>query len=1615
MARGRASDSAPASPTVDALGSLALMAEGNPLVEELDPHYYYRHVPSEDLAGRTPDDLLGAMVSHIALASDRPPGVARVRVFTPTVEADGWSCGRTVVEIVTDDMPFLVDSVSSELARLGRGLHLVIHPVLSVDRDSDGRLVSIRPADGDGLRESWIHVEIDRGSADAAQIEAALRRVLGDVRAAVEDWPRMRTTVLGISRDLIEQPPVSVPRSEADEAGALLAWLADDNFTFLGYRSYDLVDDAGGERLRSVPGSGLGILRSSADPDASPRYLTPEVAARAREPRVLVLTTANSRSTIHRPAYLDYVGVKRFDAAGRVVGEHRFLGLFAGTAYSHSVRDIPVLRTTADAVLDILGFDARSHSGKDVLQFLETYPRDELFQLEAEPLARVALAVHQLAERRQTRLFVHRDPYGRFVSCLVYLPRDRYTTAVRLKIQEILQRAYGGASVDYTARVSESVLARLHVLVRAAPGEQIGTADSAAVQDAIAAVVRSWDDTFFDALSARVGDDRAERIAAVYDGGFPPAYQQDVPPDAAVRDVLLADTIDTDRDVRLRLYAPLGRDTRDRRLKVLRQGEPISLSRVLPVLSSLGVLIEDEHPYELTRRDRPPLYVYDLGFRLPEGAVSDHERLRELFESTFLALWDGRCEPDALNGLVTTAGLEWRQVVILRAYVRYLQQSGSSLGQEFVEAALLAHHAIARLLVDFFEARFDPAREEGRRSAQEEIASRILQGLDDVSSLDQDRVLRSLFGMMRATTRTNAYRRDRAGHHLDRLSIKVNPRDIPELPLPRPFAEIWVYSPRVEGVHLRFGPVARGGLRWSDRRADFRTEILGLVKAQEVKNAVIVPVGAKGGFLPKALPDPAVDRDGWLAEGKAAYATFIRGLLDITDNRADGLVVSPPDVVRHDDDDPYLVVAADKGTATFSDLANAVAAEYSFWLGDAFASGGSAGYDHKAMGITARGAWLSVERHFRELGIDTQAQDFTVVGIGDMSGDVFGNGMLLSPHIRLLAAFDHRHIFIDPDPDPASSFAERQRLFGLPRSSWADYDPALISPGGGVYPRSAKSIPLTPQARAALGIADDVAAMTPADLISRILAAPADLLWNGGIGTYVKAQTETNASVGDKANDAVRVDGHALRCRVIGEGGNLGLTQLGRVEAARHGVKLNTDAIDNSAGVDTSDHEVNIKILLNGAVREGDLAEADRDALLASMTDEIADMVLRDNYDQNVLLGIARAGAPALISVHQRLIDDLESRGILNRALEFLPDDEELLTRAAAGQGLTSPELAVLAAYAKIALTGDLAGAGLADDPWFARQLVDYFPLALRDRFADRISRHPLREAIVTTSVVNQTINDGGISVVFRACEETGTTPLEAVRASAAVTAIFDLPAFWARVDALDDRVPTSGQDALMLESRRLLDRAMRWFLQTRGAGIDVTHEVNRFRPTVEQLAPLVPDALVGIERARMDALAADLASRGAPVDLAVQAASMLDVFALLDIVQIAERTNQPAADIMPLYFALSERYDVDQLLNRITALPRGDRWTALARQALRTDLYAALAGLTRSIAEATPDGADPMQRILTWEARYSQGLARAQSTLDQIAAHETGDLATLSVALRVLRNLVAQGQSGAG
>ena len=1594
---------------------------------------YYRHVPIEDLAERHPLDLAGAALAHRQLALHRPRGTANVRVFTPTVDEYGWASGHTVVEIVTDDMPFLVDSVTAELARQERSIHLLVHPQVVVRRDVVGTLLevlTVSPTDWakggyprDSVVESWIHVETDRETDEARRDELrdGIRSVLEDVRVAVEDWPKMRQRAVEIGAALEASPPAGVPTAEVEEARALLGWLVDDHFTFLGYRDYRLVERHGRDTLVAETGSGLGILRHD-EHHSSPSFdrLTPQARAKAREKRLLVLTTANTRATVHRSSYLGYIGVKQFDHAGEVVGERRFLGLFASSAYTDSVQRIPVVRRKVQAVLERSGFPPNSHSGKDLLQILETYPRDELFEISVDDLYSTVIAVMHLQERRRTRLFMRVDDYGRYVSCLVFLPRDRYTTAVRRRMQEILKETFSPTAVDYSARVSESVLARLHFVVRLSAGADPPDVDRDELERRLVDATRTWDEDLADALRAEVGEEEAARLERAWGGGFPEAYKEDFAARVAVADLRRLEDLAAERGepLGMNLYEPVGADEDERRFKLYRRA-PLSLTHVLPYLSNLGAEVVDERPYELHRADGERAWIYDFGLRY-SGTAQHPERLRGLLADAFAAAWSGRTESDGFDRLVLLGELSWRQVVVLRAYAKYLRQVGTTFSQDYIERSLRLNIDLARLLVRLFEARLDPdvtvdvragaEPGDGRRELVDALLEEIRTALDAVESLDHDRILRSFLSLIQATVRTNAYQRDDDGGPKPYLSFKLDPRAVADLPRPRPAHEIFVYSPRVEGVHLRFGDVARGGLRWSDRQEDYRTEILGLVKAQAVKNAVIVPTGAKGGFVGKHLPDPAVDREAWLAEGIACYQTFIRGLLDLTDNLVDGglgrVVEPPPRVVRHDGDDTYLVVAADKGTASFSDLANGVAADYGFWLGDAFASGGSTGYDHKAMGITAKGAWESVQRHFREMGRDVQTEDVTVVGIGDMSGDVFGNGMLLSPHIRLVAAFDHRHVFLDPDPDPEASFAERERLFRLPRSSWADYDPALISTGGGVFPRTTKSVPITPQVAARLALASGVEPLTPAELVTAILEAPVDLLWNGGIGTYVKAATESNAQVGDKANDAVRVDGAKLRVRVVGEGGNLGLTQLGRVEAALAGVRVNTDAIDNSAGVDCSDHEVNIKILLDRIVAAGDLTRKQRNQLLTETTDEVMRLVLRDNYEQNVLLGNARKQSLSMVPVHERFMRSMATRGSLDRALEFLPSDEVLSARAEEGRGLTSPEFAVLVAYSKITLTEDLMATSLPDDPWFLTTLRGYFPRQLAERYADRLQLHPLRRQIVTTVLVNEMVNRGGITFAFRAQEETGADAEQVARAYAACREIFGLHDFVRAVEALDNKVETDVQTGLYLAFRRLLDRAVRWFLQARPGRLDVGAEIARFGPVVAELEPLLPELLVGDEHKTLQEDAQVLVRRGAPESLALRGAGLLILFEALDITEISHATGVPPVEVARVYLTLSDRYAVDGLLSRISALPRTDRWQALARAALRYDLYAALESLTVAVLTTTPPG-DPGERIEAWEESNAAAVSRAEHTLDEIGRLERGDLASLSVALRTLRGVV--------
>ncbi|MFF0017953.1 NAD-glutamate dehydrogenase [Streptomyces sp. NPDC005374] len=1592
---------------------------------------YYLHTAPEDLTSRDPIDVYGAALSHFRLGENRPQGTANVRVHTPTVEENGWTCTHSVVEVVTDDMPFLVDSVTNELTRQGRGIHVVIHPQVVVRRDVTGKLIEVLtapPSSGDlphdAHIESWIHVEIDRETdrSDLKQITADLLRVLSDVRETVEDWEKMRDAALRMADELPAEPVASDLRDmEIDEARELLRWLAADHFTFLGYREYQLRED---DSLAAVPGTGLGILRSDphhADEESHPvspsfERLPADARAKAREHKLLVLTKANSRATVHRPSYLDYIGVKKFDAAGNVVGERRFLGLFSSAAYTESVRRVPVIRRKVEEVLERAGFSPNSHDGRDLLQILETYPRDELFQTPADELESIATSVLYLQERRRLRLYLRQDEYGRYYSALVYLPRDRYTTGVRLRIIDILKEELDGISVDFTAWNTESILSRLHFVVRVPQGTelpQLSDDDKERIEARLVEAARSWADGFDQALNAELGEERAAELLRRYGTAFPEGYKADHTPRSAVADLVHLERLNEDNDFALSLYEPVGAAPEERRFKIYRKGDAISLSAVLPVLSRLGVEVTDERPYELRCSDRSIAWIYDFGLRMPRSQNGTGDYLgddgRERFQEAFAATWTGRAENDGFNALVLSAGLNWRQAMVLRAYAKYLRQAGSTFSQDYMEDTLRHNVHTTRLLVSLFEARMSPDRQRAGHELVDALLEELDAALDQVASLDEDRILRSFLTVIKATLRTNSFQEAAGGKPHDYVSMKFDPQAIPDLPAPRPAFEIWVYSPRVEGVHLRFGKVARGGLRWSDRREDFRTEILGLVKAQMVKNTVIVPVGAKGGFVAKQLPDPAVDRDAWLAEGIASYKMFISALLDITDNMVAGEVVPPADVVRHDEDDTYLVVAADKGTATFSDIANGVAESYNFWLGDAFASGGSAGYDHKGMGITARGAWESVKRHFRELAVDTQSEDFTVVGIGDMSGDVFGNGMLLSEHIRLVAAFDHRHIFIDPRPDAATSYAERRRVFELPRSSWADYNTELISAGGGVFPRTAKSIQVNAHIREALGIEDKVAKMTPADLMKAILKAPVDLLWNGGIGTYVKASTETHADVGDKANDPIRVDGADLRVRVVGEGGNLGLTQLGRIEFALHGGKINTDAIDNSAGVDTSDHEVNIKILLNGLVTDGDMTVKQRNKQLAEMTDEVGHLVLRNNYAQNTAIANALAQSKDMLHAQQRFMRHLVREGHLDRALEFLPTDRQIRERLGAGQGLTSPETAVLMAYTKITVADELLHTSLPDDPYLRTLLHAYFPSALREKFADHIDNHPLHREITTTVLVNDTVNTGGTTYLHRLREETGASLEEIVRAQTVARAIFRSAAVWDGVESLDNQVEAAVQTRIRLHSRRLVERGTRWLLNNRPQPLQLAETVEFFGDRVELVWSQLPKLLRGADLEWYQKIYDELAGAGVPDEVATRVAGFSSAFPTLDIVSVADRMGRDPMDVAEVYYDLADRLHITQLMDRIIELPRADRWQSMARASIREDLYAAHSALTADVLAVGNGTSTPEQRFKAWEEKNAAILGRARTTLEEIQGSDAFDLANLSVAMRTMRTLLRQ------
>jgi glutamate dehydrogenase len=1570
---------------------------------------YYHWVPAKDLADRDQADLCGAVVAHWQTARHRERGEAKVRVYNPERERDGWTSPYTVLEIVSDDMPFIVDSVIMELSRQGCNIELMIHPVMRVVRDGNGELAQVLEPGGMAfgfLTESVIHAEVAHQSDPdrLAVLRAGVELVLEEVRAAVEDWAEMRAKTTALATELRRQAPPAGPH-ELIETEAFLSWLADEHFTFLGYREYVLSPGVQSAELTAVDGSGLGILRGTSRSQS--KTLTGKALALARSPHPLVLTKANSRATVHRPAYLDYVGVKQFAPDGTVLGERRFLGLYTTTAYKTSPRDIPLLRDKVERVLGHAAFPPDSHDAKGLIDILESLPRELLIGIDTEDLFEIAIGILGLGERQRVRLFVTADQLDRFVSCTLCMPRDRFNTENRQRAGRILAEAFGGAQVDWRLHLSESLIVRVDYVVHT-PGGVPETYDVAEIEARIAESTRAWTDQLRAVLIAAHGEQRGGELYVRYGQAFPPAYRADRSADSALLDVDRIEELIAAGHPIIDIYRRPAESENLIRCQLL-SARRVSLSDVVPTFEHMGAKVVDERPYEVSPTGTSPVWIYDFGLTCdPQGLA----RAGTSFADVIIAVWSGHLEDDRLNGLVMGAGLSGREITIIRAVLRYLRQAAVAFSDAYMTETLLRHPTIAVGLVRLFEARFDPDSADAARA--EALIAETEAEIDEVQSLDQDRILRNFLAVVLAMLRTNYYRlapRSDPPEPLAYLSFKLDPAKLDVLPRPRPRFEIFVYSPRVEGVHLRGGKVARGGLRWSDRREDFRTEVLGLMKAQMVKNALIVPVGSKGGFVVKRPPKTG-GPDALREEGIACYRTFLSGLLDITDNYAGSEVVSPERVVRYDDDDPYLVVAADKGTATFSDIANEVSAQYGFWLGDAFASGGSHGYDHKAMGITARGAWESVKRHFREVGTDVQSDEFAVVGIGDMSGDVFGNGMLCSEHTRLLAAFNHAHVFLDPNPDPAASYAERRRVFELGRSSWSDYDTNVISPGGGVHARSLKSIPITPEVKAALGIEADH--LSPNELIHELLRAPVDLLFNGGIGTYVKAADESHSEVGDRANDPVRINGAELRCRVVGEGGNLGFTQRGRIEYALSGGpdgdggRINTDAIDNVAGVNTSDHEVNIKILLDEAATEGEMTEDERNALLVQMTDAVGGQVLYGSYTQTQALSVAGAQAVSMLDVHARLIRRLEQVVGLDRELESLPSEKTIAARRNDRRGLVSPELATLMAYGKIFLYSELVESDFPEDPYLMRDLERYFPPPLPERFAEHIRHHRLRRELIATVVANQLVDRAGMTFAFRLAEETGAGAPQLARAYAVARDVFEMRGFWEAVEALDNRIEAGTQLSMLIEGRRLVERAARWVVRAGPrAGIDVTAMTDRFAPAAQVLAGALPDVLRGQDADRFAERRADLEAGGVPAQLAHRVASMQSLLSVFDIVVDAGLTGSEQPLVTEVYFAISARLGLDWLRDRVLELPRTDRWQSLARAALRDDLYRLHRSLTREIllSAAEFDATEPVE---DWLERNAPAVARADAVLADVRASREYDTTTLPVVLRELRSLVA-------
>lgn len=1569
----------------------------------------YAHMSKDDLNARNDSDLYGAVLSLWNALNKTPKGETHLRVFNPSQSKHGWQSTHSIIEVIQPDMPFLVDSVGMALNRMGITAHMMLHTPLAIERSAQEvtKVTYLKQSPDSTEQVAVFLIEIDRqnSSADIKALEREIQSVLGDVAASVNDWEAMSAKLSETIKDLPKRP-FPGEKQELEEAINFLTYLNNHHFTLLGYRQYDLKRVEGDVELVPNMASSLGLMNKhhKAQPEQGLLLSSFSDSARkeALDHSLLILTKSSAKSRVHRPAYVDYIGIKRFDKKGNVVGEDRFIGLYASNVYNRSPREIPLLNEKVQRVLDRSGLTPRSHDYKALLNILENLPRDELIQANVEDLAHTAHGVLEMQDRDKLKLFVRKDGFGRFLSCLVYVSKDRYNTKLRQDTQRILAQHFNSKEdVEFTTYFSESTLARTHYIVKVDNNNM--DVDVAAIENNLIEAARSWEDKLNTALNNALGEEAGTHLMKRYANAFEQSYKEDVLPSSAVVDMQQLEALDDEHKLGMLFYQPQEAALNDNkvRLKLFHKDEPIHLSDVLPMLENFGLRVINERPYEVTTSDGSTFWILDFLMTVKVANTDNIADSQDRFQTALSQVWQKKLEDDGFNRIILASGLTGREVSVLRAYAKYMRQIDATFSQAYIEETFGRYPQIADLLVKMFIRKFNPKL---KTRTLGKFMEQINLRLDEVSSLDDDRIIRRYLDLINATLRTNFYQLDAKGEPKSYISFKFMPSMIPEMPRPLPKFEIFVYSPRVEGVHLRGGKVARGGLRWSDRREDFRTEVLGLVKAQQVKNTVIVPVGAKGGFVCKQLPTEG-GREAFFTEGQECYRIFIRALLDITDNIVNGEIVHPVDVVRHDEDDPYLVVAADKGTATFSDIANAISQEYNFWLGDAFASGGSNGYDHKKMGITAKGGWESVKRHFREVGIDCQTTDFTCLGIGDMAGDVFGNGMLLSKHTKLVAAFNHMHIFIDPNPDAAASYEERARLFALPRSSWEDYNSKLISKGGGIFLRSSKSIPLSAEMKQMLET--EKASMTPTELMKELLKMPVDLIWNGGIGTYVKSSRETNAEVGDRANDALRVNGRELRAKIVGEGGNLGCTQLGRIEYAANGGRINTDFVDNVGGVDCSDNEVNIKILLNALVAEGELTLKQRNRLLEEMTEEVGQIVLQDCKDQTRTISVTQVRGAEQLKEQIRFIQYLEKEGKLDRALEFLPSEEELAERLANGRALTRPELSVLVAYAKMVLKEQLLTPEITEDTLLSQLLIAYFPKKLQELYNHKMVTHPLRGEIIATSLANELVNDMGLNFVQRMQDETGASVADAAICYTMAREVFGLAELTKSITDLNGIVPAVVQGEMLHQLRRNMRRACRWFLRHRNRSWSIEQTVAFFKPVFEQLKANVHSYLVEEEAAGIQAEINALIKENVPQDVASTVANMSTLFSTLDIAQIAQTEEKTVALVAETYFKLGARVELHWFLEQISAQPVTNHWQALARAAFREELDWQQRALTSVVLRTCSATCNAQSVISQWIDTNQALLERWFHMLADFKTSQSHEFAKFSVALRELNLLI--------